>query len=115
DLVVVNLDDWPDLIRNECEVQGGWIGVQLTSKQAGNRHAVGARVTVLLEGGKRKSFAREVHGAGGYLGGNDFGLHFGLSSDEKPKALRVRWPDGSIETFPVTANAWQTLQQGKGR
>ena len=72
---------------------GHWLEVDLTGA-AGNREAIGARVTALT--GKRRQFQ--------FVGQNDdsrrsqghYRLYFGLAKSTRVDKLRVRWPDGSF-------------------
>ncbi|MCA9320427.1 MAG: ASPIC/UnbV domain-containing protein, partial [Planctomycetes bacterium] len=90
-------------------------GVRLSSATAGNRHGVGARVRLDLEGGSRPSLVSEIHGGNGYLGSSDFGLHFGIEKGAKPTGAEVTWPGGQTEHFTIKDAAWQTLVQGQGQ
>lgn len=112
DLVVVNMDDWPNLIRNECDVKGRWFGLELIDTNPANRHAVGAHVTLELEDGSR--VVREVHGGGGYMGANDQALHFSYGTRDTAKKLTVRWPDGTTTRLkPPAQDSWYELTKGQ--
>jgi len=77
-----------------------------------NRDAVGARVEVELEDGTRLVRARRA--GEGYLAQSSRWLFFGLGG-RAVSAVRVRWPDGSRETFEgVTAGRFE-LVEGTGR
>ena len=82
------------LIRKRNLGPGGhWLQVELRGA-AGNREAIGARVTVRT--GKRRRFQ--------FVGQNDdsrrsqghYRLYFGLGGAGRVDRLAVRWPDGSI-------------------
>ena len=112
DVVVSNLDDWPDLIRNESDIVGGWLGVRLQGAEPKNRAAIGAHAT--LEFADGSATVREIVGGGGYLGSNDRTLHFGFAADKKPIRLKVRWPNGAVETCAVPASGrYFGLSQGR--
>ncbi|MFG0317253.1 MAG: CRTAC1 family protein [Planctomycetota bacterium JB042] len=89
DLVATNLDDRPTILRND-RAPGRWLRVTLR-QPTGNRHALGAKVTVTAGGRARR---REVRGGGSYLSHSDLRLHFGLGDADRAD-VSVLWPDGS--------------------
>ena len=91
DLLVTNLDDTPDLLRNDTP-GGNWLQVVLQDG-AGNREGVGARLRLETAAGVQW---RVAGGASGYLGHNDGRVHFGLGQ-ERRGSLRVAWPDGAVQ------------------
>jgi hypothetical protein len=93
DAVIVNIDDRPTLLQNELPGRGNWLGLRLIGR-AGNREAIGARVT--LRAGSR-SQVKEVHSSGSYLSSSDPRLHFGLANQERVDELVIRWPGGSSQ------------------
>lgn len=111
DVLVVNMNEPPSLLRNDTASGHHWIGLRLAGTKS-NRDGIGARVT-LSAGGMRQT--REVRSGGSYLSHNDFRLHFGLGRAEKIEAVKVRWPSGLAETFPaLEAGKYHTLQEGEG-
>jgi len=51
-----------------------------------------------------------------YCSQNDMTLHFGLGAATKVDKLEIKWPDGSVEAFDVSAiDRVVTITQGKGR
>ena len=95
--VVNNLSDRPMLLVNEAKNANHWLGVKLTGTKS-NRSAIGARV--VLHGSKR-NWVDEVRSGSSYNSSSDLRLHFGLGSDAKPVSVKVRWPNGEKELFPV--------------
>ncbi|MDZ7639202.1 MAG: CRTAC1 family protein [Bryobacterales bacterium] len=94
DLLVVNLNDLPRLLRNDGGNRNRWLQVDARLGFAtGSRTAVGARVTV-----RTKSLTQvdDVNPVRGYLSQNGARLHFGLGSDEEA-TVEVRWPDGKTD------------------
>jgi ASPIC and UnbV/FG-GAP-like repeat len=67
---------------------GHWLEVQLGT------FAPGAVVTAVLADGRR--LVREVQAGSSYLSSEDPRLHFGLGQARTVKALRVRFPDGTV-------------------
>jgi hypothetical protein len=85
------------LLVNEAKNANHWLGVKLTGTKS-NRSAIGARV--VLHGSKR-NWVDEVRSGSSYNSSSDLRLHFGLGSDAKPVSVKVRWPNGEKELFPV--------------
>jgi hypothetical protein len=95
DVIVVNIDDVPSLLRNELTADLHWIGLQLVGRQS-NRDAYGARVTI--EAGGARQIA-ERHASGSIFSSSDPRLHFGLGTVSEVRAIRIRWPSGSMTTL----------------
>ena len=110
DLIVVNLDSRPTLLRNDGGNRGNWLKVQL--RQPGhNTQAIGARVTVLA-GGRLQM--REARAGASYLSQNDARLHFGLMTEQVDQ-LTIRWPGGEKEMFTeVPVNRFIEIRRGHG-
>ncbi len=89
DLFVTAQDEPGLLLRNETPGAGHWLRVRLVGTTC-NRDAVGARVTVTVDG---RRMLRERTGGGSYLSQSEPTLHFGLGAAKKVD-LEVRWPDG---------------------
>lgn len=110
DILIVNLNEPPSLLRNDVTSGGHWLKVKLTGTKS-NRSAIGARVTVKSDG---KVQAKSVLSQSSYLSVNDSRLHFGLGSASSV-ALEVRWPLGEVETFPsVASNQLVYITEGSG-
>jgi hypothetical protein len=95
DILIVNRNEPPSLLRNNVTGANHWIKVQLKGTKS-NRSAIGARVTVHYG---NKIQAKEVLAQSSYLSVNDRRLHFGLGSAAAQVGVQVRWPIGSVETF----------------
>lgn len=112
DVLVINMNDRPTLLRNETASGNNWMALKLAGKSA-NRDAIGARVWLEEEGSLQVA---EVRSGGSYLSHNDMRVHFGLGRRTKVPPVRVRWPDGAIERFEGLApNAIHVIRQGHGR
>jgi hypothetical protein len=75
------------------------------------RDAIGARVTVTVNGHKQID---EVRSGGSFISQNDFRLHFGLGKGASAE-VSVRWLDGKVETFRgIAADQVVTVEEGKG-
>ena len=72
DILIVNLNEPPSLLRNDVTGGNHWIEIKLTGVES-NRSAIGARATVRY-GGKVQT--QEVLSQSSYLSVNDRRLHF---------------------------------------
>ncbi len=93
DIVVVNLNDAPDLLRNEGGNARSWLGLELEG-EASNRDGIGARVR-LTSGGRTQT--AEVRSAYGYQSGHDRRLLFGLGDRERVEQVEIAWPSGRVQ------------------
>jgi hypothetical protein len=113
DIVVVNLNEPPSLLRNDLKTNSGsanWLKIKLIGTKS-NRSAIGSRVTVHY--GNRIQ-AQEVLAQSSFYSSDDRRLHFGLGSVLSAD-LTVRWTNGLVETISaVEANRLITLREGSG-
>ena len=75
---------------------GHWLALQLQGVGASNRSAVGARVRVQLEDGRK---IYRVVQPGTSFGDSPLELHVGLGAAGKAVAVEVKWPDGRVQEF----------------
>ena len=110
DILIMNLNEPPSLLRNDMTGNGHWLKVKLIGVKS-NRTALGARVTVHYAGKKQ---AQEVLSQSSFYSVNDLRLHFGLGAAEKAD-LDVRWPNGATERLTaVSADRLVTIREGAG-
>jgi len=110
DILVVNHNEPPSLLRNDVTGNHHWIKVKLRGVQS-NRSAIGARVTVRY--GERVQ-AQEVMAQSSYLSCNDTRLHFGLGSASSAD-IEIRWPLGRIDRLTgVSADQLVWVTEGAG-
>ncbi len=109
EVVVVNMNDKPSLLRNIGPRQNA-ISITLSGTQS-NRSAIGARCTV--EAGGRRQIA-EVMSGGSYYSQNSLTLHFGLGKAQSADRIEVRWPNGKTQHWSNAA-ANRTLVITEGR
>lgn len=110
EVVVNNLDDGPNLLRNQSKV-GNWILLKTRGTKS-NRNGIGARLSV--EAGDLRQ-VDEVRSGGSYLSQNDLRVHFGIGAAERVSRVEVRWPSGLSESFgPFDANQQVLLEEGQG-
>jgi hypothetical protein len=108
DILIMNQNEPPSLLRNDAPPQNHWIKVRLQGTKS-NRSAIGARVTVRSE---RRIQVQEVMSQSSYVSANDPRLHFGLGSADSVE-LEVRWPMGTAEVHKnIPADRLITLLEG---
>lgn len=112
DALVLNLNDYPSLLRNEGGNQNHWIKVKLIGTHC-NRTAIGARVRVIT--GKHIQMD-EVNSGTSVMSQSDLRLHFGLGSHTTVDMIEVKWPTtDKVERFPhITADQIITIREGDG-
>ena len=108
DLLIVNLNDSPRLLRNDGGNRGNWLTVE-PLLVGGKRYAFGARVTVKTGTLVQIQDAIPVRG---YLSQADRRCHFGLGSAGKADTVEIRWPDRTTTTLQdVKANQFLKVTQ----
>ena len=120
DLLVANIAERPDLLRNQGNNGGNWLMVKLVGgarqtagagSQRSNRDGIGARVTVVA-GDLRQ--VKEVHSASSYLSASDLRVHFGLGKRQRVDLVEVRWPAGGVDRIKDTAaNRLLVVREGE--
>jgi len=118
-VVDINGDGWLDLLKRElggpllvdlarCGAES-WLTVQL-SQGGANRDAVGAMVTVEVDGEEQRRWV--------WRGGTSYAVavpprvHFGLGGAEQIDNVTVRWPSGETEAYgPQAARQHLTLSR----
>jgi hypothetical protein len=112
DVLVLNLNDPPSLLRNDGGNRQNWIKIKLIGTKC-NRTAIGARVRVTTE---KHTQMDEVHSGASVMSQSDLRLHFGLGKFETVDAIEVKWPTSQkIERFTkVKANQILTIREGEG-
>ena len=110
DVLIVNLNEPPSLLRNDVSGGGHWLKVKLAGV-ASNRGAIGARVTARYGG---KVQAQEVLSQSSFYSASDSRLHFGLGAAVTAD-LEIRWPNGGKETVnKVPADQLVVIKEGSG-
>jgi len=111
DILVVNLNEPPSLLRNDVSGKHNWIKVKLEGVKS-NRSAIGSRVLVHY-GGKTQSQA--VVSQSSFYSCNDTRLHFGLGTVGSAD-IEIHWPSGSKATYKgIAAGQLVTFREGVGR
>jgi enediyne biosynthesis protein E4 len=112
DVLVLNMNDPPSLLRNDGGNKNNWIKIKLVGTKC-NRTAIGARVRVTS--GKHTQMD-EVHSGDSVMSMSDLRLHFGLGQAKVVDIIEVKWPTTQkIEKFThIEANQILTLKEGAG-
>jgi hypothetical protein len=110
DVLVMNMNEPPSLLRNDVSGGGHWLKVLLVGVKS-NRSAIGARVVARY--GER-SQAQEIQAQSSFYSANDRRLHFGLGAAGSAD-LTIRWPNGSVEEVRgVAAGQLVVVREGAG-
>jgi enediyne biosynthesis protein E4 len=110
DILIVNMNEPPSLLRNDIKGKQNWIKVKLEGVKS-NRSAIGARVLAHYGG---KVQAQAVLSQSSYYSCNDSRLHFGLGGFASVD-LDIYWPNGLHEKYKgLAANQLITLREGSG-
>ena len=105
DVLIMNMNGGPALLRNESRSGNGWLQVRLSGQ------AMGAVVTVTAGG---RSQAQTLTSQSSFLSHNGRRLSFGLGSAKGAEKVKVVWPDGrTTERLDVAGNQVLTLEAGK--
>ena len=112
DVLILNGNDPPSLLRNDGGNQNNWINIKLRGTVC-NRTAIGARVRVVT--GKHAQMD-EVHSSASVMSQSDLRLHFGLGQTKVIDLIEVKWPTTQkVEKFiHVEANQFLTIKEGAG-
>jgi hypothetical protein len=110
DVLVMNMNEPPSLLRNDVSGNGHWLKVLLVGVTS-NRSAIGARI--IARYGER-SQAQEVTAQSSFYSTNDRRLHFGLGAATSAQ-LTIRWPNGATEKVgDVEADQLVVIREGAG-
>ena len=111
DILVINMNDRPTLLRNDTVTPNHWIGLRLVGTKS-NRDGIGARVTV--QAGARRQ-RTEVRGDGSYISHSDIRPRFGLGSAARVDRIEIRWPSGTVDTaMALAADRYYVAREGGG-
>ena len=94
EVVIVNMNEKPSLLKNEGVHQNAVLVGLVGTKS--NRSGIGARVT--LEAGRVRQID-EVRSGGSFFSQNDMTLHFGLGQAPSVDQVEIRWPSGEVQKW----------------
>ena len=110
DVVIVNLDGAPSVLRNDGGNRRNWLVLRLRGT-ASNRLGLGARVTATT--GKLRQVV-EATTAGSIFSASDSRVHFGLGASAEA-VLEVRWPRGKVQALGrLAANQIVEVDEERG-
>ena len=112
DILVVNMNEPPSLLRNDYTGSGGWLQIALRGAPGrSNRAAIGAQA--ILSYGDRVQ-TRAVTSQASFYSVDDPRLHFGLGSAKRAD-LTIRWPSGTEERLEgLLPGRLYIVEEGKG-
>jgi hypothetical protein len=112
DVLVLNMNDLPSLLRNIGGNKQNWIKIKLVGTKC-NRTAIGARARVVI--GKHVQMD-EVQSGSSVMSQSDLRLHFGLGQVKTVDWIEITWPTTQkIERFEqIKANQILTIREGQG-
>ena len=110
DIFFVNLNEKPDLLRNDLANTGDWVGIKLTGTKS-NRDAIGARVIMVSN---RTTRMREIQRGRGFQSQYDPRVVFGLQANEKIEKILVTWPSGLNQSFnDIPLKTYIKIEEGR--
>ena len=108
DILVLNLNNRPRLLRNDCGNAQNWLKILLVGKNS-NRDAFGSRIRLTIG---EKTQTRWKMSSSGYLSQSDYRIHFGLGKSNVAQKIEVRWPSGKFQILKnIKANQIITLNE----
>jgi hypothetical protein len=111
DVLVMNMNEPPSLLRNDTARTNHWIAVALEGT-ASNRAALGATVRVTASG---RVQARAVMSQSSYYSMDDLRAHFGLGPALRAARIDVTWPNGAVDAATdVPGDRVVTFVEGRG-
>ncbi|HEX8139611.1 MAG TPA: CRTAC1 family protein [Pyrinomonadaceae bacterium] len=110
DVLVTNNNGPARLFLNRLGNRNHWLGLRLTGKRLG-RDMLGASVWVVVT--QKQTLLRRARTDGSYLSSQDPRVLVGLGSAERVEAVRVRWPNGTVEEWKAPPiDRYLTLKEG---
>ena len=111
DILVVNEDAAPTLMRNETASGNNWISIKTIGTES-NPNGIGARVKVVAGNLVQVD---EVRSGYSYLSANDLRVHFGLAHHQRVDLIEIRWPSGLLQTLQnIPVNRFLTVEEPEG-
>ncbi len=111
DLALTTLSGPARLLRNDRTNGHHWLRVRAVGSRS-NRSGLGAVVRVSSASGRQW---QSVHSGSSYASQSELTLTFGLGDDTRASQLELRWPSGTVQTFPdVAADQTITIDETRG-
>jgi hypothetical protein len=112
DVLVTTNNGPPRLFRNDGGNRNHFLRVRTVGTRS-NRDGIGARVTVIPDGGPRQWGL--VKTGSSYASQSELTLTFGLGPTARASKVEVVWPSGVVDTVSsVPADRTITIEEGKG-
>jgi len=112
DVLVMNMNERPSLLRNDLRSANGWIQVRLEGGTRSDRMGLGSTV-VVTAGGRPQ--AQALLSQASYYSVDDPRLHFGLGAADRAETIEVRWPSGQVDVLrDVAGRRVVTVREGGG-
>ncbi len=112
DLLIMNMNEPPSLLKNHGKSGNNWLKVQLTGTKS-NRTGIGTLVKVTARG---RSQTQVLLSQSGYYSSPDARLHFGLGNAASVDLVEITWPCGLVETWDrLKPNQVFSATEGAGR
>ncbi len=109
DLVMLNQDGKPTLLRNATRHANHWLQLRLIGRQS-NRSAMGSQVTVTAGELVQVDEVRSGHG---YQSSAGTRLYFGLGNHSRVDRIEVHWSSGTVDVLTdVPADQLVTVLEG---
>jgi enediyne biosynthesis protein E4 len=99
DILVMNMNEPPSLLRNEYSGANHWIELQLEGTSS-NRMAIGALITLTVNG---RSSIRTIVSQSSYYSHDDVRVHFGLGDRRSAESIVIRWPSATVQSLTDVA------------
>ena len=111
DVVAANNNGRLRLLLNTHPGGNRWLGVRAVG--VSGRDLLGTMVGVVFSDSSVRW--RRVRADGSYASANDPRVVFGLGASGQPARIKVRWPGGRVDEWPLTAmNRWVVAREGSG-
>ena len=91
--LVLNMNDYPSLLRNDGGNANHWLEVFLIGTRS-NRDGIGASLKLTSEGFVE---VEQAKGGMGYMSASDPRIHFGLGKRSRIESLVITWPSGQVD------------------
>ena len=109
DVLVTNNNGPARLFLNQIGNRNHWLGLRVIGKSG--RDMLGAHIEIVVS--EKNVLRRRARTDGSYLSANDPRVIVGLGSASHVQAVRVLWPDGSVEEWKsLEADRYVSLKQG---
>ncbi len=97
DVVLAQVGGPPLLLRNEQPLGHHWLRLKLVGSKS-NRDAIGARVTVQVEG---RTMSQQVMPTRSYLSQSELPVTIGLGKSDRVNEVSITWPSGTRQILPA--------------